>query len=186
MPLLTLTEVKDHLNITGTGSDAELTTFAARAEGAVAARCGPLVSTSVTTRVRGHGSSLAPKVTPILTLTSVTPVAGTALTLALLHTPENGLRGRRVIEFLDGTWFGSRWYDVVYNAGHGATAGDVPADLKLATLEMVRHMWETQRGGSVRPGSRPSEAMSNTIPGAAYLFPFRVEQLIAPYEQVWL
>jgi uncharacterized phiE125 gp8 family phage protein len=188
MAALTLSEAKTHLNITRPESDAELTDFIDRAEAAIAAKCGPLVQVAVSARVRGYGRSLAPKVAPILSLTSVTPVGGTALTVSALHAPENGLRGPSTIEYVDGRWFSGRWYDVVYMAGHGATAADVPEDLRLAALELTRHLWETQRGGtgSGRPGTALSDVTANTIPGAAYLFPFRIEQLMAPYEQAWL
>jgi hypothetical protein len=68
---------------------------------------------------------------------------------------------------------------VVYLAGRST----VPDDLLFAVKELVRHLWTTQRGGATRPGSQQSDAMSNTLPGAAYVFPFRVEQLLAPHEQ---
>jgi hypothetical protein len=68
---------------------------------------------------------------------------------------------------------------VVYSAGRASC----PADLLLAVRELVRHIWETQRGGTRRPGSSASSETANTIAGAAYLFPFRVEQLLAPYIQ---
>jgi hypothetical protein len=78
---------------------------------------------------------------------------------------------------------------VVYQAGWQVGADPeadgyvaLPADLVLAAKEMVRHLWLTQRGSGVqRPGSRPSDTLSNTLPGAAYTLPFRVEQLLAPY-----
>jgi uncharacterized phiE125 gp8 family phage protein len=176
---LTRDEVKKHLNITGTGNDDELDEFTARAEAAIEKRCGPLVATTVSSRVRGGASILPLPKTPVVSLTSITPLDGTALTVAdYIVSPGGNVEGKT------GVTFGSRWYDVVYKAGHAATVPDVPADLKLAALELVRHLWDTQRGGTARPGSRPSDAMSNTIPGAAYLFPFRVEQLLTPYVQV--
>lgn len=174
MAVVTLAEAKTHLNIaTGVAThDTELTAFIARAEAAVASKCGPLASTATTSRVRGGGSVLALPVAPVVSLTSITPLGEAALTVAdYLVTPLG------VVEPVAGGSFPARWYDVVYVAGRAT----LPDDLKLGVLELIRHMWETQRGGSVRPGSRPSEGMANTMPGAAYLFPFRVEQLLAPY-----
>jgi hypothetical protein len=55
--------------------------------------------------------------------------------------------------------------------------------LLMAVKELVRHMWQTQRGPTRRPGSQPSESAANTVPGAAYLLPFRVSELIAPHLQ---
>jgi hypothetical protein len=54
----------------------------------------------------------------------------------------------------------------------------------MAIRELVRHLWRTQRGPTRRPGSEPSESVSNTVPGAAYVLPFRVVELITPHVQV--
>ena len=184
MAALTLSEVKLHLNIDDDSDDAELTAFIDRAEAAIAAKCGPLEPTPVTARVRGYGRSLSPKVTPILSLTSVTPVGGSALTLAALHAPENGLRGASTIEYLDGGWFGSRWYDVAYTAGRDAT----PEDLRLAVLEAVRIYWDTQRGNApagALPNDIDTDTASPVFAGGG--FPWaRVQHLTERYEQVWL
>ena len=174
MSTLTLTEAKQHLNITVTTYDAELQTFIDSAEAAIAKRCGPLAATSTTVRVRG-GCSLSLPVTPTISLTSVTPVLGSALTLADLHLEPSG-----EVTYNTGAVFPAPWYDVVYSAGRSS----VPADLLAAVKELLRHLWTTQRGGSARPGGPVSDALSNTIPGSAYTFPIRVEQLIAPHAQV--
>ena len=106
----------------------------------------------------------------------VTPLGEAALTVDDYLVTEGG-----IVEPEAGGWFGSRWYDVVYQAGRAT----VPDDLRMGVLEMLRHLWDTQRaGGSRRVGSGSSDSTANTIPGAAYLFPFRVEQLIAPHVQV--
>jgi hypothetical protein len=79
-----------------------------------------------------------------------------------------------------GMWFYPGWYDVVYQAGRAT----VPADLLQALKELVRHVWTTQRGSGVqRPGAMSSEALSITLPGAAYTLPIRVEQLLIPYQR---
>lgn len=179
MSVVTLAEAKTHLNITASTSDAELQEFITRAEAAVTSRCGPLTATPTTSRVRGGAPLLALPVAPVITLTSITPVGGSALTVGdYLVTPGGN------VEALAGGWFSDRWYDVVYSAGRAT----LPADLKLGVLELVRHLWDTQRGGtsSGRPGSAMSDAVANTLPGAAYLYPFRVEQLLTPYIQTTL
>ena len=187
MTVLTLDEVKSHLNISDTGSDGELMSFAARAEAAVATRCGPLQPTTVTDRVRGYGSSLCPRVTPISTITSVTPVGGSALDVSRLVAPSVGPRGPRCIEYVNGGVFGSRWYDVTYEAGWA----DVPEDLRLAVLEAVRYYWQTQLGNSPAVnGALPSSGdvdypSTSDVPLGA--FPWvRIQHLIEQYEQVWL
>lgn len=172
MAVLDLASAKVHLNITGTDHDTELTAMIADAEASIAERVGPLEPQARTVRVRPSGASLLVP-SPAATLTSVTDADGTTLTFADLH-----LEGRPgVITFNDGRTFTSRWYDVAYGYGRE----DCPADLVMAVKEMLRHLWQTQRGPTRRPGSNTSETTANTIPGAAYLLPFRVSELIAPH-----
>lgn len=175
MSTLTLAVAKTHLNVTGSAQDGEIQDTIDEAEAAIAERVGPLVSTATTVRVRGMSDALVLPVTPALALTSVTPVDGTALTLADLYLDA----AAGVVTYDSGGSFSARAYDVVYNAGRSSC----PDDLLRAIKEMVRHLWITQRGPTGRPGSGASEGVSNTIPGAAYVFPFRVEQLLAPHEQ---
>ena len=110
---------------------------------------------------------------PAISLTSVTPVNGTAITLTDLYLNTRGAR----VTYNSGAGFYARFYDVVYSAGRTTC----PADLLEAIEELVRHMWQPQRGPTRRPGSEPSEGTANTVPGAAYLLPFRVSELIEPH-----
>ncbi len=174
MSVLTLAQAKTHLNISVTTHDTELQTVIDSAEAAIAQKCGPLASTSTTSRVQGESCSLVLPVPPVISLTSVTPVGGSALTLGDLLVAPGG-----VVEYASGGSFSESWYDVVYAAGRATC----PADLLFAVKELVRHVWQTQRGPSGRPGSSASSEASNSLPGSAYMFPFRVAQLIAPYEQ---
>lgn len=174
MSVLTLAQAKAHLNITVPTYDTEIQDFIDAGEAALAKRCGPLAATATTVRVRG-GCSLSLPVTPAISLTSVTPVLGSALTLSDLHLEPSG-----EVTYNTGAEFPAPWYDVIYSAGRPS----LPADLLLADKELLRHLWTTQRGGTARPGSAQSDALANTLPGSAHAFPFRVEQLIAPYVQV--
>lgn len=173
MAVVTLDEVKRHLNITSGDYDGELQGFLNAALAAITERVGPLEPTVATARLRG-AETLALPVVPVVSLTSVTPVGGSALTVGDLDLDERA----GVIATMSGSRFGSRHYDIAYVAGRA----ECPADLKLAVKELVRHFWDTQRGPTRRPGSTTSDATSNTVPGAAYAFPFRVEQLLAPHE----
>jgi hypothetical protein len=173
--VLTLAEVKAHLNITVTTYDAELMTFADSAEAVIARRCGPLTPTAAACRVRG-GQSLALPDAPVVSLTSVTPVGGTALPLADLYL--DGAAG--VVTYNQVATFGSSAYgftasayDVAYEAGREI----LPDDLLHGLKELVRHFWSTsQRGGSRRPGS---EAMA--APSASFLLPYQVQSAIEPH-----
>lgn len=176
MSVVAPSEVKTHLNITGATHDGELQSFIDAAEAAIGERVGPLASTAHEARVRGGGTALVLPVAPAVSLTSVTPADSTALTLSDLYLNEDA----GVVTYESGGSFSARHYDVVYQAGRATC----PADLKLAVKELVRHLWTTQRGSAPRPGGGPlSDSTSNTLPGAAYVFPFRVEQLLAPHEQ---
>lgn len=174
MSVLKLADARRHLNITSGTHDGEIQRHIDAAEAVIAEKCGPLASTTVTERVRG-GRGLVLRQPPAISLTSVTPADGTALTLSDLYL--DGDAG--VVTDESGACFTARHYDVVYEAGRAT----VPHDLVAAIEELVRHTWMTQRGPTARPGSRESESAANTLPGAGYLLPFRVQELIAPHIQ---
>lgn len=182
MSVLALADAKTHLNMTGTDEarDVELQAFIDAAEAAIGHRVGPLEPTEVTERVRPAGSRVLSLATiPVLELTTVEPADGTAVNIANLDVTEGG-----IVRFLDDARFGSRYYDVTYSAGR--ETGQCPKDLLLAVKELVRHLWTTQRGGDSstrRPGSQSSAQLANTLPGSAYAFPTRVEQLLVQHEQ---
>lgn len=182
MTVLTLPEVKTHLNLTSTRHDDELTEFIGRAEAAVSQRVGPLESTEVTERVDGRGTSLVLSQAPALSLTSVAPAGGEPL-------DTSGLRLDRAAGTVEhdggGGWFPAARYDVTYTAGRAT----VPADLRLATLELLRHLWATQRGNAptsagALPNAGETEVLSPAETGAAFSYPWRVEQLLAPHLKV--
>lgn len=171
MSAVLLADAKAHLNITITTYDTELQTFIDAAEAIIAKRVGPLASTPISARVSG-GSVLLLPVIPALSLTSVTPVGGTALTVGDLS-----LDGTVGIVTMTGRGFASTSYDVVYQAGRST----LPADLRMAVLELVRHLWESQRSPTRHPASTMADAPTSA-PG--YLLPYRVQELIAPHEQM--
>lgn len=170
MSVVTVAEAKTHLNITVSTFDTELQAFLDRAEAAISRRVGPLTSTATTYKVDGGSTTLRLPVTPAISLTSVTPLGGTALTLADLDLDT----GAGIVRFVAGGTFTATLYTVVYQAGRTT----VPEDLKLAILELLRHLWRTQRGSAQRPGTVSDE------PVAAYAFPYSVLELLGPHLQV--
>ena len=169
MSTLLLADAKIYLNITVTTYDTELQAFIDAAEAMIGQRCGPIASTAKTVRIAGGTGCLALPTTPVISLTSVTPNSGAALTLADLYVdPVTG-----VVEYNNGTGFSARYYTVVYAAGRSTC----PTDLLMAVKELLRHMWTTQRG---RTGPQSAEAM----PGSAHALPWRVTELIAPHVQL--
>jgi len=178
MSALSLQQAKTHLNITVSTHDAELQAFIDTAEATLTRLVGPLASTETTVRVAGCVPYLVLPVSPAISLTSVTPYQGAALTLSNLYLDP----ATAIVTQDSGFGFTARFYTVVYAAGR-TTA---PADLLLAVKELVRHLWSTQRGPSQRPGSTASDSASNTLPGAAHTLPFRVTELIGPHLQTAL
>jgi hypothetical protein len=176
LTILSLPDAKAHLNIVESTNDAELATMISAAESRIALDCGPLEPEAKTQRVRGGGESLSLRTTPAISLTSVTPVPGAALTLADLYLDtDTGL-----VTFNDGRWFTQSKYDVVYSAGR-ATVSD---SLLMGIKELVRHAWSrSQRGGTRRPGSSPSDGYANTMPGAGDELPWDVQKWIAGHVQ---
>lgn len=169
--VLALSDAKAHLNISVNTHDAELQATIDAAEAVIAERCGPLQSTTVTTTVYGNSATLLLPVTPVVSVTSVTPYLGTALTAGDLYTN----LGAGIVSYYSGGAFSATQHTVVYQAGRA----ECPADLLMAVRELVRHLWTSQRG-SARPGPGAPEP----TPGAAYLLPHRVSELIAPHVQM--
>lgn len=173
MAVLALDEAKSHLRITGTDDDGKLQDFIDAAVAAIGERVGPLEPVAKTVRASPVGRGLRVP-TPAISLTSVVDADGTALTIGDLYLhPSTGL-----LSYNDGTAATSRYYTVTYMAGRDP----VPPDLVQAVKELVHHFWvNSQRGPTRRPGSSASESAANTVPGAAYLLPFRVSELIKPH-----
>lgn len=169
MSTLSLPVVKQYLAITSGTHDTVLQGFIDAAEAAIAAKCGPLAATAVEQQVEASAGTMMLSTFPVLSLTSITPAAGGAA-LSLSGVTLDGPSG-----VVSGVSSGT--YVVAYSAGRNP----VPADLLMGVKELVRHLWDTQRGPTRRPGSTTSETTANTIPGAAYMMPFRVAELIAPH-----
>jgi len=172
MSVLDLASVKAHLNITVATYDAELQTFIDGCEAAVAEKTGPLTSTATTERVSGGGCGLVLRTSPVVSLTSVTPVNGSAYSLTLLTVDKSA----GVIEWLSGARFQTGWYDVVFQAGRST----VPEDLKLGIKDLIRDNWtHSQRG------ARPARAADESLPPwASITFSTAVMQKLNPHIQV--
>ncbi len=165
MAVLTAADVKPHLNMgASTVNNTEIEALIPGVEAAVAQRVGPLLNTAQTVVVGGSGSTvLRLGVYPVTAVTSVTGKSGTVLTViddwgwpeGLLHSESS---------------FTEDFYTVVYTAGHGATAGDVPADLKLGVALSVAADWIAMYR---RTGDDNG--------GAAAMFRRTAEMKLAPY-----
>lgn len=168
MSALSLEEARDHLNANGTTiTDDKLQGFIDAAEAYISKQVGPLVPTTITEHLVGAHGSLTLNTTPVISLTSITPVGGTAADLT--YVDAGRLSG--VLTWDVGGLPRHLRHSVVYVAGWDP----LPADLLLAVKEMLRHLWSSQRGGTVRPGAQQDTTM------AGYLVPNMVAALIEPY-----
>jgi hypothetical protein len=144
MAVVDLATAKSYLNITGSASDDTLQSIVYAAQAAIAEKCGPLEPVQRTVRIPGSGSSTLVLPAPVGSIISMADAAGSPVDVSDFFLDQ----AAGLINAGDFT-FSSRWYDVTFN--HGRVT--CPPDLILAVKELIRHLWESQRGGTRRPGS---------------------------------
>jgi hypothetical protein len=159
MSVLTVDVARTHLNIPDRPDDNltdELQSTIDEAEAALVNLVGPLVPTATTSRVEGRSYTLLLPVTPVISLTSVTPVGGAALTVTDLQVDAAG-----IVRYAVYPWaaFSAYWYDVAYSAGRVT----VPANLIRVEKELLTRYWMTQRGPDMRYGMARAEILSNLL-----------------------
>lgn len=127
------------------------------AESLVAQRVGPLASGAQSSIVFGGPSFVLPTTTTAVT--SATDLDGNAVTSGF-KVGVGGVVTNSSCAL--GTW------TLVYTAGYST----LPAPIRTAVLELVRHLWRPQLGTAARPSD-------DGAPG--YLIPNRVRELLDPY-----
>lgn len=167
---VSLAEAKNYLNITSSNSDEEIRRFLLVAVAAVERqlRGRVLRPREFTEVVAGRGRVAVLPHLPVSAVESVTEDGKTVDTA--------GYRLRSATGVLERLPVGRRWEDpveVTYTAG----SNRVPADLVQACLEMLRHLWTTQRGALPMDAGVPR-------PGSGYSIPNRVMELIEPHKVV--
>lgn len=176
--LATLEEAKTHLRITLDDSDAQLTAMLEVATELCESFVGGPLSEATFTETFDGGRPAVQLRRPVTQILSVSD-DGTALTVESDVTLSDyaGLlyRGTGTGGFFN--WSGTRGSVVVqYKAGYPADA--VPAILKHACLEALRHLWTTQRGGMPSPNDDIGDEYA---PGSSYSLPRRVMELLDKY-----
>lgn len=177
--IVSLADVKAHLNKTGATDDDELRTFIAAATEVIEKDpdigVGPVVVQSFTERHRS-GYYLTLRRAPVVSVTSVEPWTN----LGTTHNPAD-LRidqERGIVERRDGGYLLGP-LAVTYKAGRAI----VPANIRLAALEMVKHWWESQRGAP--PGLRPHQQQTDdVILSSGYAIPRRVAEMLRAHRSV--
>jgi hypothetical protein len=166
MPLASLDEFKEHLNITGSSDDAELWVILDAAEDVVRGLVGDLDSATVTESVRVVGGTAILSRKP----TGDVLVGGSVI----------GGRVDRAAGIVTDLGLGySGYYPYRLTVTYPTGSADAPAPVKLATLIVAKYMWETQR-----PASSPRTAGA-AEPVADYGYspglPERAKVLLEPY-----
>jgi hypothetical protein len=169
----TLAEFKSWLNYTGTADDTELTmVLTAASDWVEYAIGGPLGSTSYTESVKVEYTAAFPRKRPLISVTSITNEETGVVLDASTYTVDTGLSEIRAKSYS----FCPGRYTIVYSAGLSA----IPTRVKLAGLEVARHLWLIQNGSAGR--GYPSDELAQTPMGFA--IPRRAQELLAPDRQV--
>lgn len=170
--LVSLYDMKQHLNLTTAVDDEELRGFIEAATRVVENVVGPVVVRTVS-EVHGPGNLLTLNHPPVLALASIAPVWTGGITYAVGDVDLDATTG--IVRRLDGTPFVGP-LRVTYSAGRRI----VPATMTMAAKVIVGHMWETQRGHiqARRPSSRTDDL--TPIPGISFMVPRRVLELLDP------
>ncbi|MGH9248102.1 MAG: hypothetical protein ACRD0W_01070, partial [Acidimicrobiales bacterium] len=139
--IVSLDEAKEHINhpATSTTPDQELERMIGSATEVVEYFCGPIVRRSYTDEVVGGCAELILHHDQVVSLTSVTPILTSApsVILADLDVSPTG-----IVRHKSGLPISSGPLRVVYVAART----DIPDNLILAALIIVKHLWDTQRG----------------------------------------
>jgi hypothetical protein len=172
--LVGLDEVKRKLNITGTTHDDDLRHYIGVASQVAEDKCGAIARRTVVETYSGGRAQLALRQHPVVSVTSITqggtPLAATAYELADA--------GAGVLAATSGV-LGSATLTVTYVVGRPV----IPGPILEGVLELVRHLWATRRGPAApnRLGPLDDPTPDPLTASGAYLLPWRVEQLWAPY-----
>lgn len=178
--LVTVPDVKDSLNITRDGDDAELATFLAAAVSAIGHLVGPLAPQSVSEEIDNHGPHIVLTYTPVVSVQSVSiepwlgaaPIDDTAMWRL---NPMTGVL-RRLVVGGSLPYFGpGSIFTISYTAGRA----DIPDDLNRAVLMQVADMWRSQRGASPLPS--PADQAVPAYGGDQGFLGAGVMALLLPY-----
>ena len=175
--ILSLAEAKLHLSAgpgsTWTSDDDELRNFLQAVTEVVEAKVGPCVRRTTTQRVAGYSAAaIVLNQAPVITVTSVTSVwsGGPAWTTPQLIV--DGDAGIVSVQFgAPPFWYGP--WDVAYVSGRAV----VPERFQHAAKELLRHLWDSQRG-QLAAAPLGGETFTTTT-GWAFSVPNRVVELLA-------
>lgn len=163
--VVTLDELKKHLNISRNTDDAELLFTLDAAHGAVEGIVGPIRHRVVTETVRTNSRTVVLRFSPIVSVTSLT-AGGANVTYTL--DPVTGLLG---------DVYASGAMTATYVAGRTV----VPDQIRYAILIVAAHLWRTQQGAASPSSGLQGEEDPFPTPGLGFAIPARAQDLLAPY-----
>lgn len=187
-PVVTLTQVKTFLNISGTTDDDQLEFFIQAATDMWARRGGPVgEQADIDEWYDGGSAQITVRTTPVISVSYVRETYGSIYyTLLDQAAGSSGYAWQYTVDKATGTFVrraagiavnfmnGVRNINIKYTAGYTT----VPDDVQLAVLLLVKHLWTTQRG----IGRRPGMGGDDDNRGEAYTWPNRVEEILANYK----
>lgn len=175
--IVSLASAKLHLNKNNTADDVEIQDFIDAASAVVVREVGPVVPTSYTESLPAPNGRLILTWAPVI---SITTVIENGATVAPSGYRLNATAG--IIERVNGNaptyWAGNGSQadiTVTYLAGR---TGAVPPNIRLATLELVAHLWRNSQMGRNRRvrGTGPEDDTQAVALG--FSLPNRVRELL--------
>lgn len=165
---VSLPEVKDFANITTSTSDDEIDLIREAAQDVVEGIVGPVLWRNVTETVTVIGGIVVLTHRPVISFTSLTTADGSPVTYTAASATAGVLSRIRI--------GGIRDLTATYVAGRTT----VPAAIRVATLIIAAHLWQTQLGSAPTTQLQDNFAAEPTV-GVGYAIPNRAVDLLAPY-----
>jgi Phage QLRG family, putative DNA packaging. len=175
--LFLLDDAKKQLNITDTASDAELAGYVSGVTRVVERYVGAVVNRTVSEVFGGGRCEVLLSNIPVASVTKVTD-NGTVLDAGAYRVSSSGVLTRTAGPSRTLFLPGIQSVEVEYVAGQVADTAAVAtdlADVRLAGLIILQHMWETQRPAAQGPFSQASDDYD---PRYAYSVPRRAQELL--------
>lgn len=171
--LLTLDEVKQHLNIEAddTSNDVELAKFIPAAFDVIGSITGPLAPVTVTETVRSDGSEFLLSYFPVIGVTGVTRNEWGS---QVLVAP-----GGYSVDSHLGSVTLPRNFDYLVTYTYGMSG--LPPAVRMATLELIRHWWQQSQQG-LRAVFDTDESGPTVSMGFA--IPTRVREYLSGHEKL--
>lgn len=172
--LLSLDDAKAHLNIDDSSQDEEIQDAIDEATEIIEDLTGPIIEREVTETHRNvSGQTVLLREVPVLEVTS-------AVVSSLGVTSTSYVTGDLTVDPVTGElWVTSGvWWSSDVTVTYTAGRDEVPACVRRAMKDQVKHLWETQRGtASFRPSFGEDELVPT--PGG-FLVPNRVAEAVRP------